>query len=274
MSRMFGHGPLEFGRMSSVIKGLVVANVAAFILAQLAGHQFLGLFGLVPSKVVGDFWLWQPFTYLFLHAGVLHLLFNLFALWMFGMPVEAQWGGREFLRYFLICGVGAGLFNVALTPGSDAPIIGASGAIFGLLVAFAMLYPDAVVYLYFFFPIKAKHMALLFGVLEFTAGFSARTPAVARFAHLGGMVIGYVYIRWGWLIRTRARAVLQESIKPALGPRRPRRKAENPRLTGPADEMAEVDRILDKILAQGEESLTEPEREVLRRHARRNKQDA
>jgi len=274
MPQNFEHGPLNFRVMSPTIKALIVVNVVVFLLSLVVGREFIHLFGLIPGKVVHERWIWQPFTYLFLHANFFHILFNLFALWMFGMPVESQWGPREFLKYYLICGVGAGLINLAITPNSMAPIIGASGAIYGLLVAFAMLYPDAVVYLYFFFPIKAKHMALLFGLIEFLAGTSSSSPTVARFAHLGGMVIGYLYIRWWWIAKLRVKAFLG-GLKSERAPRGessasrslPAYKAGVERST--VDEMVEVDRILDKILERGEASLTNRERAILRQAAKR-----
>lgn len=268
-ARSFGHGPMDFRMMSPAIKGLVAANVAIFVLSNLVGGQFHSIFGLVPAKVSGELWVWQLGTYLFIHASLMHLLFNLFALWMFGMAVEAQWGGAEFLRYYLICGVGAGVCSVLVNPGSPLPIIGASGAVYGLLTAFAMLYPEAVVYLYFFFPIKAKHMAILFGTIEFLAGTADRTPVVARFAHLGGMIIGYIYLRWGWALRSRLQKAVS-GIAPAEPRARPRRARPARRLdpVPAADDSTEVDRILDKILAHGEGSLTEAERETLRRQAK------
>ena len=128
MGRSFGHGPLDFNAMSPAIKALVIANAAIFLLGTVVGGQFMDLFGLVPIHVVHDRWLWQPVTYLFLHGTFLHLLFNLFSLWMFGMPVESQWGSAEFTKYYLICGVGAGLVSAFIAPDSPFPIIGASGA--------------------------------------------------------------------------------------------------------------------------------------------------
>lgn len=274
MSRQFGHGPLDFRSMPQVIKALVIVNTAVFLLSMVVGGEFTRLFGLVPSKVVYERWVWQPFTYLFLHGNFFHLLFNLFALWMFGMPVIANWGPREFVKYFLLTGVGAGLVSVAAAPSSVSVIIGASGAVYGLLVAFAMLFPDAVVYLYFFFPIKAKHMAILFGLMEFFAGASASNPASARLAHLSGMVIGYVYIRWWWVAEGKLKSLMPDlggsSERSAPKPRRRPQAVGGPRADEPPeDESAEVDRILDKILAQGEASLTEREREVLRRQSRK-----
>ncbi len=275
MSREFGHGPLNFGMMSPTIKALIVINIAVFVLSMVVGGQFISMFGLVPAKVVHERLIWQPITYLFLHANLFHILFNLIALWMFGMPVESQWGPRQFVKYYFICGIGAGLVNVVLTPDSLSPIIGASGAIYGLLVAFAMLYPDAVVYLYFFFPIKAKHMAILFGLVEFLAGTSSSSPTVARFAHLAGMVIGFVYIKWWFSIKVHTVAFIKSYLKPSKPndevESEPRRRVLDPvpAVKTVSDEAVEVDRILDKILEKGEASLTDIEREVLRRQAKR-----
>ena len=277
MARSFQHSPLDFRAMPGAIKALVVANVVGFLLAQIVGGEFYRLFGLVPARVVHDRWVWQPLTYLFIHGSFMHLLFNLFALWMFGMPVEAQWGAKEFIKYFLVCGIGAGLLSVALAPGSNAPIIGASGAVYGLLVAFAMLYPDAVIYLYFFFPVKAAHMAILFGLIEFFASATNATPGVARFAHLAGMLIGYLYIRWWWIARVRLKG-LASGLAGGIGriahpppARRPGRAARTQPSSEP-ESMEEVDRILDKISALGKDSLSEAEREVLRQHADRERQ--
>ncbi|MBI4372078.1 MAG: rhomboid family intramembrane serine protease [Elusimicrobia bacterium] len=274
MTRVFRHDPIDFRSMPSALKFLLLANVAAFLVARLVGPPIELIFGLVPREVVSQHWVWQPVTYLFLHGSVWHLLFNLFALWMFGMPVQAQWGGGEFLKYYFLCGVGAALVSIAVAPHSPIPVIGASGAIYGLLVAFAMLYPDAVVYLYFLIPVRAAHMAILFGLLEFFAGASGTTPGIARFAHLGGMVTGYLYIRWWWVWKlklTSAVSGLAASRGPASKPasRRAARSAA-PR-SAPRDEMAEVDRILDKILASGLESLTDAERALMRRYSEKNK---
>ena len=153
-------------------------------------------------------------------------------------------------------------------------MIGASGSVYGLLVAFAMLYPDAVVYLYFLIPIKAAHMAILFGLIEFFAGATGSTPGVARFAHLGGMLTGYFYIRWWWAAKIQLKALWRRASsaepedEPATLPL-PRRAAK-PKAAADSD-MAEVDRILDKILSDGLGSLTDAERGVMHRYSERNK---
>jgi membrane associated rhomboid family serine protease len=268
--RSFSHEPIDFRTMPAAIKALIIANAAMFLLGQLVGDSFYQLFGLVPRRVLQDRWLWQLFTYLFIHGGFMHLLFNLFALWMFGMPVDSQWGGKEFIKYYLLCGLGAAAASIALAPHSGVPIIGASGPVYGLLVAFAMLYPEAVVYLYFFVPISAKHMAILFGLIEFFAGASGSTPGIARFAHLGGMVTGYLYIRWWWILKIRVKALFRDigigGLPAAFAKKAKPRRDALPKPISPEQAMAEVDRILDKILVSGMESLTDEERAIMKRY--------
>ncbi len=274
--RTFSHDPINFRYMPPAIRALIIGNTLIFALSYVVGGRFLDMFGLVPTHVLQDRWIWQPLTYLFIHGGLMHLLFNLFALWMFGMPVESQWGQLEFLKFYLICGLGAAAATIAMAPHSNVPVIGASGSIYGLLVAFAMLYPDAVVYLYFLIPVKAAHMAILFGLIEFFAGASGSNPGVARFAHLGGMVTGYLYIRWWWLVKLRTKAFFRGMTTGVQtpAPRRPSRRAAPAAQPAPAADhdpaqaqMAEVDRILDKILVSGLDSLTDEERAIMRKYS-------
>lgn len=273
--RTFSHEPLNFKTMPPAIKTLILANVGVFLLSNIVGEQFYQLFGLVPKHVFADRWLWQIVSYLFIHGGFMHLLFNLFALWMFGMPVESQWGSREFIKYYFICGLGAAAATLALNPASTVPVIGASGPVYGLLVAFAMLYPDAVVYLYFLIPIRAAHMAILFGLIEFFSGATSATPGIARFAHLGGMVTGYFYIRWWWVLKIKVKAAMRGLISGAEIPRaaryRPVIQAGLPGGEPPEGAMEEVDRILDKILISGMDSLTDEERAIMRRYSDKTK---
>lgn len=273
MPRVFSHEPINFKTLPPGIKWLLIANVAAFGLGQLVGPQFFELFGLIPRSVLVDRWIWQPFTYQFLHGNFMHLLFNLFALWMFGMPVEAQWGSKDFLKYYLLCGLGAALAQLIVGPFSRVPVIGASGPVYGLLVAFAMLYPDSVVYLYFMVPIAAAHMAILYGVIVFFSGISGSSPGVAHFAHLGGMLTGYVYLRWWWLFKIKAKAYFSGYGEAAAGSPVAKRSRRSPAAAPAASEsMEEMDRILDKILVSGLESLTEEERALMRRYSGRASQ--
>lgn len=274
MTRIFRHDPIDFRSLPPAIRGLMIANIIGYI-AGLVVPDLHNLFGLVPQQALFHRWIWQPVTYLFLHGNIWHLVFNLFALWMFGMPVESQWGERDFLKYYFMCGLGAAAAHLALSPHSMIPVIGASGSVYGLLVAFAMLYPDAVVYLYFLIPIKAAHMAILFGAIEFFAGASGNSPGVARFAHLGGMITGYLYIRWWWVAKIQLKALWRRasSAEPddEPAPRPVPRRVAKPKAAAPVNDMAEVDRILDKILSDGMDSLTDDERSIMTRYSERNK---
>ncbi len=270
MTRTFRHDPVDFHSLPPAIRALMIANIAGF-LAGIIVPDLHHLFGLVPQQALSQRWLWQPLTYLFLHGNIWHLVFNLFALWMFGMPVESQWGERDFLKYYFLCGLGAAAAHLALSPHSMVPVIGASGAVYGLLVAFAMLYPDAVIYLYFLIPIKAGHMAILFGAIEFFSGATGATPGIARFAHLGGMLTGYFYIRWWWVVQIKLKALWRQASSSEDGPAprsRARRAVKPPAASA---DMAEVDRILDKILSDGLESLTDDERQIMHRYSERNR---
>jgi len=137
---------------------------------------------------------------MFLHGGFGHIFFNMFALWMFGMELERTWGTREFIKYYFLTGIAAGVSSLLWNWGSPYPTIGASGAVYGILAAYALFFPDRYVYLYFLFPIKMKYLALILGGIEFLSMY--QNDGIAHIAHLGGMVVGYFYLRhrykhWG-----------------------------------------------------------------------------
>lgn len=146
----------------------------------------------------GNFWPWQLITYMFLHGGMMHIFFNLFVLWMFGMQIENLWGTKRFVIYYFVTGIGAGLLHLLLAAGG-VPTVGASGAVFGVLLAFGMMFPNREIMLIFLpIPIKAKYFVVMIGTFELLAGVSGLQTGIAHFAHLGGLVIGYILIRiWG-----------------------------------------------------------------------------
>jgi len=193
-----------YGYFPPGVKWLLISNVAMFLLWYLGGEpvqSHLLLLALTPTLVVYrfPFFIWQLFTYMFLHGGIGHLLFNMLALWMFGTPLEQDWGTRRFLKYYFICGVGAGvcdtLVNVAL--GSRTHTIGASGALYGLLLAFGVLYPETRVLMNFLFPIKAKYLVVIYGAIALLSALGENS-GVSNVAHLGGMLFGYVYLKGRW----------------------------------------------------------------------------
>jgi membrane associated rhomboid family serine protease len=191
----FGPGPI-----TPAVKWLIIANVVMF-LATLIYEPIIDFLGLTPRIVVEQLWIWQLATYLFLHGGPVHILFNMLGIWMFGVELERLWGTRQFLKYYAITGIGAGLtvLAVGLVLGAASetyrfPTIGASGALYGLLVAFAFYYPDRPLLMFFLFPIPAKYFVMIVGALAF---LSAPQSRVSEAAHLGGLVIGYLYLRAG-----------------------------------------------------------------------------
>src|SRR5712692_3600289 len=169
-------------------------------------HRFKQIFGLVPSAAIPGLRIWQPFTYIFLHGGVGHLLINMLWLWMFGRELELVWGKRRFLNYFFLCGVGAGLINVFVKVipmlwghrPSDIPSIGASGAIFGILIANAVLFPDRRIWLIPFpVTIPMRPYVAVMAAIEFFGTLGTGGDGVAHICHLGGMLVGYLYLRRG-----------------------------------------------------------------------------
>jgi membrane associated rhomboid family serine protease len=199
--------PVSFGfdfSITPVVKKLLIANVAAFVLAILIGaaggggviHSF---FMLTPYAVTRNFAVWQLVSYMFLHAGFWHILFNMFALWMFGCDLERAWSGRRFLYYYFITGIGAGMTVVLLSPSSITATVGASGAIYGILLAFGMMFPNRIIlvpiFFFFFFPVPAKILVMILGGIAFLSALSSPGDTISHVAHLGGLVVGFLYLR-------------------------------------------------------------------------------
>jgi membrane associated rhomboid family serine protease len=194
----FGPGPLTPG-----IRMLIIANVAAFVAMFIAKDMMLLWLGLSPAAVLTQGWVWQPVTYMFLHSGIGHILFNMLALWMFGVEMERMWGTRYFLKYYFITGVGAAVTTLILAfvpPFAQSLYpsltVGASGAIYGVLLAYALYFPNRPIYMYFIFPIPAKYFVMIIGAVSFFSALGSG-GGVAHTAHLGGLVVGYLYLKSG-----------------------------------------------------------------------------
>lgn len=192
--------PIVFGGdLAPGVRTLLIATVGVFLfqfLAETVAHVRLErLFGLTPYDVTHHLFLWQLVSYLFLHGGFWHILLNMLALWMFGSRLEWLWGTDRFIRYYFITGIGAAICSTVVSPGSTIPIIGASGAIYGLLAAYGLLYPEETLLLYFVIPIKAKYFVLILGVMTFWSSVSSTGDGVAHVAHLGGMLFGWLYLK-------------------------------------------------------------------------------
>jgi membrane associated rhomboid family serine protease len=187
------------GAMTPAVQGLLIANVVVFLFqlvsAQVTQVPLTRLFGLVPYEVVHHLFLWQLVTYMFLHGGIFHIGFNMLMLWMFGIRLEYEWGTEKFLRFYFITGIGAGVCTTLVSPNSFIATIGASGAIYGLLLAYGVLFPRDLLYIWGIFPIEARYLVLGLGVIAFWMSLTASGSGIAHVAHLGGMLIGWLYLR-------------------------------------------------------------------------------
>ncbi|GAB4221523.1 MAG: hypothetical protein Kow00102_18530 [Spirochaetota bacterium] len=220
--------------------------------------------GLTPYLVVDKFYLWQLFSYMFLHStsGFAHIIFNMYALFIFGMPVERLWGSKKFLIYYLICGVGAGLaiFIIALLSGGFGyyiPTIGASGAVFGLLLAFGILFPDVEILLFFIIPVKARTLVILYGALELFLELSGGFDNISHIGHLGGLATGILFFiitrKHAIRYKTRGFVALQ------------RKKATIPNEHVVDTKEIELQKtIVQKLRTQGENALTDDEIQYIR----------
>lgn len=192
-----------YGYFPTGVKWLLIVNTVIFVIWYLGGptvQSMLGPLALVPDYVFYHFpwYVWQLFTYMFLHGGIGHLLFNMLALWMFGLPLEQTWGTRRFLKYYFLCGIGAGICDVLVNEAlghHNTSTIGASGGIYGLLLAFGVLFPDTTVLMSFLFPIKAKYLVMIYGAVALLSALGSGNSGVSNVAHLGGMLFGLLYLK-------------------------------------------------------------------------------
>ena len=186
--------------MPRMVKNIILVNIAVFLLQIASGGMLRFHLGLVSTRVIGHLNIWQFATYMFLHGNVFHIAINMFLLFMFGRELENLWGGDAFLKYYLTCGIGAGVITYFFTRGHPGTVtIGASGAVFGILVAYAVIYPDRIITLLVFFvlpvSLKAKHLVLILGAFEFLHVLAGTQDGIGHYAHLGGAVIGYIYLK-------------------------------------------------------------------------------
>jgi len=283
-----------FNVFPPVIKNLLIINVVVYFIQMVFGEVTIEgtpgwyvlnkWFALNPFADGYNFQIWQLITYQFMHGGFSHILFNMFALWMFGMEIENMWGSKKFLYYYLLCGTAAGLFQLFIPPllGTSAAVtIGASGAIYGVLIAFGMLFPNRHIYLYFLVPIRAKYLIGFLIILEFLLIDSAGSN-VAHLAHLGGALFGFLYIMFDKSIDAPFKQTLM-GYKGTSPGERFKKPFDNisekfrKRYTTTEDakfyeindkedseiSQEEIDRILDKISQSGYQNLSEKEKKIL-----------
>ena len=260
--------PLSPSLFTDAIKFIISINFLIFILQYLSGmeDELFTIFGIVPSKTFGELMLWQPFTYLFFHGGIWHVLINMFVLWMFGSELEKFWGKKEFLRFFFITGIGSGLITILFSLSSTNPVVGASGAIYGVLLAYGFMFPNRLVYLYFLIPIKVKYLVILIGAIAFFSSLNPGNSNISHLTHLSGMVIGFIYLRSSINWNTINHFVIhrKDEIK---------RHYEDKKNEQREALKLQVDAILDKINDVGYDNLSESEREFLFKASKKLSED-
>ncbi|MGH7477801.1 MAG: rhomboid family intramembrane serine protease [Longimicrobiales bacterium] len=253
--------------MTPWVLRLIVANITVFFITY-AVPGIWQLLMLVPAAVLSR--PWTIFTYMFVHAGFGHLFFNMIGLYFFGPQLELQLGRRRFIRLYILSGLGGAVLSFLFAPG--AAVVGASGAVFGVFLGFARFWPDAPIYIWFLFPVKAKWLVGFMAALSLFSGISGAGTAIAHFAHLGGFVAGWIYLRF--IERADARRRLGGAAGPTTLERVSGQLAREEKRWRSIDttrlhevNRAEVDRVLAKIAQGGVDSLTRDEREFMNRMA-------
>ena len=237
--------------LPEAVKFIIIFNIIIFIITEIFGFKFLffEVFGLIPRLSWESYKIWQPITYLFLHSGFFHILINMLVLWMFGKELEYRWGKNKFLFYYLITGIGSGILTILYNPYSMIPIVGASGAIYGILIAYTLIYPNRKVYIYGIFPMQIKFMMILLGLTAFFASFMQTNSSISHITHLGGMFVGFVFLKW-------------KNIK-FFFPKVKVYEEKNSFEKSASNKKDDLDIILEKLKFKGWEGLTEFERNKL-----------
>ncbi len=254
------------------VKGLIIANAVIYFLTitVFTGPWLFTFFAFQPQEIVSRWW--TPVTYMFLHGGFLHLAFNMLMLFFFGPAVEDRMGGQKFAAYYLVAGLGGAILSFGLmltTP--VAMVYGASGAVFGVALAFAMYWPDAPVYVFPIpMPIKAKWLVIFLATLSLVSAILGARDGIGHLAHLGGFLFGFLFLRGETLVRERAQEVRNRPrLAHVVPPKQARARcadeaqpqaAAHGRVSQRHDEL---DRVLDKISQSGLDSLTPDERRLL-----------
>ena len=275
-------GSFSFGfGLTPWVKNLIIANVVIFI---VDGFMLRGLLSNYMAFVPGRILVapWTVVTYMFAHGGFWHLFLNMLVLFFFGPPLEQRWGSSEFLKYYLLCGLGGAALSFLFAPMS--PIIGASAAVYGVMLAFAMFWPDSPIYIWGILPVKAKYLVMFMAAVSIMSMFgSGRGDNIAHAAHLGGFAAGFLYLRlgspgggMGGLRRMMGRRKLKVVSRDDSSRSSPIRPAPTPRRRGSGEEeklLDELDRVLEKISTEGMSSLTAQERKLLDEVSRRYRTD-
>ena len=240
------------------VKALLIINVAIFIIINLLGmrYAFFSKFGLVPYTFFQELNLWQPITYMFLHGNLIHILLNMLVLWMFGSELEKILGKTKFLELYFFCGIGSGIITLLFNYNSYTPVVGASGAIYGLFTAYAIIYPNRNVYFYFLFPIKIKYLLYIISLISFLSIILQQDTSISHITHLGGIIISLFYFNQSKL--GYYKKMFTSFFKSKKGNKiiSVKKKKINSEL--------KINNILDKINLTGIDSLSEDELNILK----------
>ena len=204
---------------TDAIKILISINFIIYVLQSLAGKEdiFFRLFGLVPNTFISELMLWQPFTYMFFHApfyssiGISHIFLNMLGLWVFGRELEQAWGKKKFLKYYFLTGIGSGLATFLFQMNSTNPVIGASGAVYGILLAYGVSYPNRMLYIWGLIPIRSMWLVIIMGSIAFF-GLLGKADGISHVTHISGMLIGYVLLKKRWNIQSSSKSSLYKML--------------------------------------------------------------
>jgi membrane associated rhomboid family serine protease len=267
----------SFGyQLTPWVKRLLIANAVLFlVLIAVPWPLVRDWLAFTPARVLVS--PWTLVTYMFVHAGFFHLFFNMLILFFFGPPLESMWGGREFLRFYIVAGLGGAVLSVFFAP--NIPIVGASGAIYGVMLAFAMNWPNMSIYIWGILPVKAKWLVGFLAAMSIAALAGGAQDNVAHWAHLGGFGAGFLYLKFNDQMTSRV-----DRLKTFVSRRRDqvdkamptKGESASARRTRQRDEdrvLDEVDRVLDKISTSGIQSLSEEELRLLDDVSKRYRQN-
>ncbi len=272
-------------RLTKTVKNLIFINAVIYLISFFIistkgnyGYAVIGsLFGIYPVMVFQKFWIWQIFTYQFLHLEFWHIFFNMYFLWMFGSELEERWGGRKFLKYYLASGLGAGLiilFGNYFFFGAESRTLGASGAVLGVMFAYAVYFPNRYLLLMMVVPIKTKYLVLVYGAISLFFTVAGSGGSVSHIGHLGGIVAGWIYLRYVFKIDVIKSINIPgidtafENIKKGWQNKQTAQRWEErgEKMEYQTKEEIEqkVDELLDKISRHGIKSLSPSERNYLK----------
>jgi len=248
---------------TEAIKILISINFVIYVLQSLAGKEdiFFRLFGLVPNVFISELMLWQPFTYMFFHApyyssiGISHILLNMLGLWVFGRELEQAWGKSKFLKYYFLTGIGSGLITYLFQINSDNPVIGASGAVYGILLAYGISFPNRMLYIWGLIPIRSIWLVVIMGSIAFF-GLLGRADGISHVTHISGMFIGYTLLKKKWQLADIIFAMRKKTVEFQVQRKEDRalkKKSIN----------RDIDMILEKIKEVGFSGLSNEEQSKL-----------